>query len=139
MDKRIPAFNEYFTNWDIALPGDAEERYGRGRIHSRGWIIKFDFGEDGDGKFLDFYEGHRMTSDRHMRLRENGDAKWLPAYPDVLVRASREHLESVTELLEAKGFGIGGDGTGPLLTEEDLRTGEFGGQAMTTIRHRVAG
>lgn len=127
MDKRIQEFNRYFANWNIVLPSDAEERYSRGRIRSRGWSIKFAFGEDGDGKFLDFYAGNRMTNDRHMRLRENGDAEWLSAYPDVLVRASQEYVDSVTELLEAKGLGIGGDRAGPVLTDDDLRTGEIGG------------
>ena len=109
MDKRIPLFNAYFAKCGIVFPPDSEERFPKGAIASRGWTIKFLFGDDEAGKYLDFYATHRMTNDRHLRLRANGDIEHLPAYPDVMQRWSAEHIGSVTKLLEAKGFGATGD------------------------------
>ena len=121
MDKRILLFNKHFERWGIALPPDAEQRCPRGTIVHRGWTIKFVFGVDDDGKFLDFCAAHRMTNDRHVRLRANGHAESLPTYPDAMERWSPERIESVTELLEAKGFGITGDEHGSYLVHEYLR------------------
>ena len=81
MDKRILLFNKHFERWGIALQPDAEQRCPKGTIVSRGWTVKYCFGKDQDGKFLDYYAAHRMTNDRHLRIRDNGDVEGLPAYP----------------------------------------------------------
>ena len=77
MDKRILLFNQHFERWGIALPPDAEQRCPRGTIASRGWTVKYCIGKDQDGKFLDYYAAHRMTNDRHLRIRDNGDVEGL--------------------------------------------------------------
>ena len=109
MDKRILLFNKHFERWGIALPPDAEQQCPRGTIVSRGWTVKYCFGKDRDGEFLDYYAAHRMTNDRHSRIRDNGDVEGLPAYPDALQRWEPEYIERVTKLLEAKGFGSTGE------------------------------
>ena len=103
MDKRILLFNKHFERWGITLPPDAEQQCPRGTIVSRVWTVKYCFGKDRDGKFLDYYAAHRMTNDRHLRIRANGDVEGLPAYPDALQRWEPEYIERVTKLLEAKG------------------------------------
>ena len=120
MDKRISTFNAYFAKWDIALPSDIEGRHPRGSIHSGGWIIEFAFGEDEDGKLLDFYACHRLTNDRHVRVRSNGSAESLPAYPDVLAPWNSEYVEMVDKILKQKGFGGCADVDHPLLRLDKL-------------------
>lgn len=61
------------------LPNDIESRWHRGQIAKQGWTIKFLFGEDAKGKFLDYYASHRMTNDRHVRIRSDGSEEILPA------------------------------------------------------------
>ena len=122
MDKRILLFNQGFERWGITLPPDAEQRCSRGTIVSQGWTIKYCFGEDQDGKYLDYYAAHRMTNDTHTRIRANGDAESLPAYPDgTIQRWDAEYIERVTKLLEAKGFGTTGDEHGSYLVHDYLR------------------
>ena len=121
MDKRILLFNKHFELWGIALPPDAEQRCPRGTSVSRGWTVKYCFGKDQDGKFLDYYAAHRMTNDRHLRIRDNGNVEGLPAYPDALQLWEPKYVERATKLLEAKGFGITGDEHGSYLVHDYLR------------------
>ena len=93
MDKRILLFNKHFERWGIALQPDADQQCPRGTIVSRSWTVKYCFGKDQDGKFLDYYAAHRMTNDRHLRIRDNGDVEGLPAYPDALQRWEPEYIE----------------------------------------------
>ena len=81
MDKRILLFNKHFERWGIALPPDAEQRCPRGTIVSRGWTVKYCFGKDQDGKFLDYYAAHRMTNDRHSRIAPTAMLKVYPPTP----------------------------------------------------------
>lgn len=120
MDKRISTFNAYFAKWEIALPPDIEGRHPRGSIQSRGWIIEFAFGEDEDGKLLDFYACHRMTNDRHVRVRSNGNTESLPAYPDALAPWNPEYVEMVDKVLKQKDFGVGANVDRPLLRLDEL-------------------
>ena len=124
MDKRILLFNRVFERWGIVLPPDAEQRCPRGTIVSQGWTVKYCFGNDQDGNFLDFYAAHRMTNDRHFRIRDSGNSEILPAYPDVLQRWDPEYIESVTKLLEAKGFGTTGEEHGSYLLQDYVRQEE---------------
>ena len=121
MDKRVLLFNQHFERWGIALPSDAEQRCPKGTIVSRDWTVKYCFGDDQDGKFLDYYAAHRMTNDTHSRIRANGDSESLPAYPDAIQRWEPEHIENVTKLLEAKGFGTTGEEHGSYLLHDYLR------------------
>ena len=82
MHKIEEAFNSSFANWDICLPESAIKARERGRIVERGWTIWYLWGSDEDGDYLDYYASHRMTNDRHVRLRADG---------------RRENLETVQE------------------------------------------
>lgn len=120
MDKRISVFNKSFSHWKIALPSDIESRTKQGQIVKEGWTIKFLLGEDCDGKYLDYYAGHRMTNDRHVRIRSDGTVEVLPALmeirwvhedPEEDAKSEREwHKKNrkIMAALEEKGFGLTG-------------------------------
>ena len=123
MDQRVNIFNEYFANWNIELSDDAVLDLDKGKIIqivAAGWTIKVLFGEDVQGKYMDFYAGHRMTNDRHVRVRGDGSTKWLPTLSEMRLSShdseEDERLEQefrdanlqVMNLLEKKGFGIRG-------------------------------
>ncbi len=132
MDKRIQGFNKYFKRWEISLPNDIESRSQHGQIVDQGWTIKFLFGEDCQGKYLDFYAAHRMTNDRHVRIRSNGSEKTLPALdgmrivykdPEEDAKSQREWAERTSktmQMLEEKGFGISGSEHGSFVINTHL-------------------
>lgn len=121
MDRIAAAFNAEFARWDIRLPTGAVEALRRGKIVRAGWAIWYLSGGDARGEYLDYYASHRMTSDRHVRIRADGSKETLPAIQDF--RASSTNLTEdarleaaclrrnrrVARLLQAKGFGIRGD------------------------------
>ncbi len=132
MDKRISQFNKFFSRWKITLPNDIESRMERGQIVQQGWTIKFLFGEDRNGKFLDYYAAHRMTNDRHVRIRSDGTQQLLPALdgmiaryedPEKDARSKKEWIEKtkrVWKMLEEKGFTANGSEHGSFVVNTDL-------------------
>ncbi len=71
--------------------------------------------------YLDYYASHRMTDDRHIRIREGTLAKPLPTISTFRIgskileedaRLEAEYLEHnrmVGRMLKEKGFGVAGD------------------------------
>ncbi len=78
-------FARYFAPWDICLPPDALHVGARGTLAHAGWTIMYLVARDGRGVYLDFYGSHRITNDRHVRLRAGEEAESLPAYLDHMV------------------------------------------------------
>lgn len=78
-------FSDYFKNWKIKLPEDACRNRAPGVIKSHGWEIKYIFGEDEKGKYLDFYACHRMTNERHERIYSTGEIVSLNAPEEFIV------------------------------------------------------
>lgn len=116
-------FNEAFVHWDIRLPAATAGNPARGRINKAGWLIWYAFGMDERGDYLDYYASHRMTDDRHVRLRADGSEQELPAIAafrlcssdpaeDARLEADYQRRNrSIAELLREKGFrDAGGDG-----------------------------
>jgi hypothetical protein len=130
-------FDAHFSCWAIRLPPDAMQR-GRGRIIQAGWAIWYRFDRDEQGEFLDYYASHRMTNDRHVRLRVSGQSESLPAIGDFRIcsddpeedaRLKAEYLahnREVDRLLCEKGFGLTGEEPGAVLINRHLRLGETG-------------
>lgn len=123
MDQRIRTFLEYFAHWNIELSDEAISHLNQGQIVQivkAGWTIKVLFGEDSQGEFMDFYAGHRMTNDRHLRVYVDGTVEGLPALhegricsddPEEDERLEREFKSTnrkIMDLLDVKGFGISG-------------------------------
>jgi hypothetical protein len=137
MKKIESRFNELFAPWAICLPpGDIEQRK-RGRIVQAGWAIWYLFGRDDQGEYLDHYSSHRMTTDCHERIREDGTHERLPAIstwrlssedPVEDARLEAEHFaenQEIEKLLQEKGFGITGDEPGGVQVNRFLRLGKL--------------
>lgn len=60
------------------MPPEHVRERKRGKIVEAGWAIWYLFGEDERGEYLDYYASHRMTNDRHLRIREDGAEEYLP-------------------------------------------------------------
>ena len=85
--------------------------------------------------YLDYYASHRMTDDRHVRLREDGPAEHLPTIHTFLVRSRNpeedarleaeylEHNRRVGRMLREKGFGVAGDEPLSVRINRHLRPG----------------
>jgi hypothetical protein len=123
MDKIIEYFNKNFINWGIELPqNDIIERM-NGFINKKGWLIQYCFGIEDGLEYLDYYSSHRMTSDEHIRIYENGKTKtleyfWISYLTDCTdpepiksqklkergKEAFEKHNKEVAEILIKKGF-----------------------------------
>lgn len=111
-------FAEHFRNWSITLPAHTVRERCNGEISQAGWHIHFLWGQDDTGGYLDYYAQHRMTNDRHVRIRESGEIEHLPAVLDMIIyppnateeqeqeaqRRVQEHNERVWAELRQKGF-----------------------------------
>jgi len=89
-----------------------------GKINSSGWNIRYLFGKDDRGDYLDFYATHRMTNDRHVRIYSTGETEYLPAILGMIIYPANasdkekkevkekylKHCQVVREMLKEKGF-----------------------------------
>src|SRR5262245_41724991 len=119
MDEIEKQFNAAFSNWNIRLPPEDVAQRSRGKIYQAGWVIWYLFGADESGEYLDYYASHRMTNDRHVRIRADGSREALPTMqefrqgsedPQEDARLEAEYRSAnrhVAEMLRAKGFGPG--------------------------------
>ena len=110
-------FAEYFANWNIRLPVGAVQLREPGAVQQDGWTIRYVFGNDAVGPYLEFYATHRMTNDRRTRIYASGEAEHLEAFqtmygydpkiPGDEKRAARENRRRntrITKELEAHGL-----------------------------------
>lgn len=117
MSKIKHLFDNTFSSCRIVLPESALKDRRPGRITERGWSIRFLFGRDGRGEYMDYYASHAMLSDTHVRLYENGETIALPALEefimcpgDTLEHRRQTELETnernsrVGQALRQKGF-----------------------------------
>ncbi len=108
-------FASTFSRWKLRIPREDLEREKAGFIQKEGWLVQYCFGRDEKGGYLDYYAAHRMTSDDHVRIREDGSQESLPAMIELCVipeggddGEARERFyeanRKVAEMLVAKGF-----------------------------------
>jgi hypothetical protein len=128
----------------VRVLGDQDPR-GRGATQPRaghlvqeGWAIWFRFGSDEDGEYLDYYAAHRMTNDRHVRLRDSGTEEDLPALSTIRLvstdpaedaRLLGEHLAEnrrTEQLLSEKGFVLTGAEPFPVAENRYLASNDNG-------------
>ena len=79
MLRAAAVFAEHFHHWRLRLPERAVRERRRGEIRARGWRIRYLFGRDERGEYVDYYASHRMTDDVHVRIYESGECAALPA------------------------------------------------------------
>jgi hypothetical protein len=118
VERIVEVFAKYFEQWDITLPKENLNNRSDGKIQAEGWTIKYLFDRDQRGEYMDFYATHRMTNDRHVRIRDDGQTQLLPSFMEFTVysedasseermqaeREYHEHNNHVEELLRKKGF-----------------------------------
>ncbi len=84
MDRAVEAFENDFARWDLHLPADAVATRCAGQIQHAGWSVRFNFGQDAHGDYLDYYASPRDVTedppgnDWHVRLYESGERISLP-------------------------------------------------------------
>ena len=102
MKEIVERFLRDFEPWDISLTSEHVRERKRGKIVEAGWAIWYLFGSDEKGEYLDYYASHRMTGDRHVRIREDGTEESLSTVstlriaspdPEEDARLAAEHLE----------------------------------------------
>jgi hypothetical protein len=103
-------FARYFGDRGIRLPEGAVEREVPGLIQQDGWTIRYVFGSDAEGSYLEFYATHPTISDTRVRIYGSGETKDLealdsmygydPKIPGDLERAARESRERNTRIAE---------------------------------------
>jgi DNA-directed RNA polymerase subunit L len=96
-------FTHTFAHWQITLPAGSIEAHQRGEIRAAGWTIRYLFGEDENGEYLDYYASHRMTNDRHVRIYANGSVEQLEAIQEFMVFPAGSTKEQEKEI-EKKYF-----------------------------------
>ena len=112
-------FADYFANWNISLPEGAVDSQKPGVLREAGWTIRFIFGTDARGPYLEFYATHRMTNDRRLRLYASGQSqgldaiqdlyRWKPEVPGDQERAKKRYREHNARVAEALGLYPTGD------------------------------
>jgi hypothetical protein len=116
LDGIATQFKNYFLKWEIAIPPTSVVFGGAGKLYQKGWSIRYLISRDLDGPYLDFYACHRMTNDRHVRLRDNKKPEYFEAYFDLrntsdepnedkrLLAEYHEKNRRIAEILASKGF-----------------------------------
>ena len=100
MSKIKHQFDSTFSACHITLPEAALQERRPGRIHERGWSIRYLFGRDGRGDYLDYYAAHAMLSDNHVRIYQDGETQSLPALAEFVVYVGAGHLQALAEVRE---------------------------------------
>jgi hypothetical protein len=123
-------FERTFSRWELQLPAGAIERAEAGGIQRAGWTVRYIFGADDEGSYLEYYATHRMTNDTRVRIYGSGRseeldaiwefASWDPTKPGDEERANREyreHNQRLAEELKRLGLYPSGDINAFLRTE----------------------
>ncbi len=131
------AFAREFGPWKISLPEEAVVARAQGKICVLGWAIWYRFGTDEEGEFLDYYSSHRMTSDSHVRIHEDGREESLeilstarlvsedPVEDAELEKAFRAKNQRINQKLAEKGFALTGEEPLAVILNRLLVTGEL--------------
>ena len=116
-------FSAIFEHWELELPeADVAARSGGFLRQKNGsGSVRYVFGRDRKGEYLEFYAFHRIWGDRHARIYASGEVESLdvlftmhlvdPDDPEVTARNQREMQERNARLLhqlEEAGLLTGG-------------------------------
>lgn len=82
---------ERFSHWKIKFDMTTFELKQYTHILQHGWNIYYQFGNDINGHFIEVYTSHRMTSDEHFKLYEDGTLTSLPAFSYTYIKGE-EHI-----------------------------------------------
>ena len=116
MNRIEKAFADYFKPWSLVLPEGATAKEEPGIVAGQGWHVRYIFGSDEQGTYLDFFGSHSMTNDHHVRLHASGEVEGLPTIQEGYVwngaeedrqRAEAKYLaynRQIGEMLREKGL-----------------------------------
>jgi len=130
MTQPLPAlrrrFDEIFEPWGLQLPQSSVIARHAGFLRQTGgsgWV-RYVFGRDEEGEYLEFYALHRIAGDRHARIHESEAVTDLdvlqtmhvvdPDRPEITARKEREMRERNSALLQQlEGAGLFSGGPVP--------------------------
>ena len=134
MDRAVEAFETDFARWDLHLPPEAVEGRHAGHIRKAGWSIRYNFGHDSRGDYLDYYASPRdvrddaPTDDWHVRLYANGERLALPTVLEAYVYGR----DPTWDELERARRPFGGEATEPLSDFEGADSAAADAEAPTS-------
>jgi len=109
--------NQFHERFGIELPEEALTTKQIRAFRQEGWVIQICFGNEGGREYMDYYASHRMTSDRHCRIYEDGELKDMEALSTIRLvskdpvedkKLEKEFFERnrrIAKELAEKGFG----------------------------------
>ena len=117
-------FARHLSHFGHELPAEDVRLRRRGMLcadedggdYGYGDAVRYLFGQDEQGEYLDYYLRHRLAGDRHVRIREDGSTEDLDTVPhwrpcaDVPTEDARlqaryvEEVNRISRMLHAKGF-----------------------------------
>ena len=112
MRNAVQLFEQDFARWGLQLPADAIAARRSGQIREAGWSLRFNFGCDGGGEYLDYYASPRDVQDDppgddwHVRLYESGERVEMPPVLEAYLYGrdpSWEELERARHPFERPG------------------------------------
>ena len=131
-------FDSLFEEWEVELPhGSVEDRLPGALQQTDGsGLIRYAFGSDQRGTYLEFYSFHRIAGDGHARIYEDGEIEDLPTLQTMVLlsddpeenerreAAMHENNRQLLADLEEKGLMSGGPVPGAFQVNAYLTTGK---------------
>jgi len=97
---------ELHPDWgiDIEPPPDGPRTGAANQQHGSG-SVRYVWGDDDGGRYLEYYSFHRIWGDSHARIHESGEVEWLPTLATSLMvtddpekdAAAREKLHKANQ------------------------------------------
>lgn len=117
-------FAKHLSHFGHELPAEDVHLRRRGMLcadedggdYGYGDAVRYLFGQDDQGEYLDYYLRHRLAGDQHVRIREDGNTEDLDVVPswhpcaddpteDARLQARyAEEVNRISRMLHAKGF-----------------------------------
>ena len=72
-------FEEHLEAWEVVLPDDAVANKTPGSVRQKNGsgLVRYVFGSDSKGDYLEYYSFHRIWGDSHARIYESGEIEHL--------------------------------------------------------------
>lgn len=115
MRRAVEAFEGDFARWDLHLPIEAVEARRAGQIRHAGWSVRYNFGRDARGEYLDYYASPRdverdaPTDDWHVRLYDSGERVALPTVLEAYMYGRDPTWEELERTRRKYAEGLGPD------------------------------
>jgi hypothetical protein len=131
----VEAFKETHPGWDAIEPPPTGPSSGALHQPEGSGLVRYMFGENDRGRYLEYYSFHRIWGDSHVRIYAAGEAEHLDTLETTLMvtddaaedRRQREELhhrnQRLIDELEAAGLLSGGPVPGSFTINAAIVTG----------------